>query len=330
MTPSLPPTTGQLDSPSRGTSRLAPSPTGALHLGNARTFLVNWALARQRGWDLVLRVEDLDSPRVKVGADRDAMAAFEWLGIDYDGEPFVQSDHLGDYWQVLVELSRSTPVFRCDLTRREVEAALSAPHAGDHETRFVPDLRPSDPIAYRPTDPLANYRLRVDAGPVAVEDRVAGRVVCNPGEEVGDFLLWTKRGVPSYQLAVVVDDLRQRVTDVVRGSDLLPSAARQTLVYRALGKEAPNWWHLPLVLGPDGRRLAKRHGDSRLAHYRERGVPRERVIGLLASWCGFPGPRRELDAASFLAEFDIRAVPPEPVVFEKEDEAWLLNGAAAP
>ncbi|MGE3167015.1 MAG: glutamate--tRNA ligase family protein [Planctomycetota bacterium] len=312
--------------PTGRVSRLAPSPTGALHLGNARTFLVNWALARQRGWRLVMRIEDLDSPRVKDGAERDALDVLAWLGVDYDGTPFVQSQHLDDYWSALVELSRGSSVFRCDLTRREVEAAASAPHLGDHETRYVPELRPTDPAAYQPVSRLANYRLRVDAAAVTVEDRVAGAVVCDPGQEVGDFLLWTKRGVPSYQLAVVIDDVRQHVTDVVRGVDLLPSAARQTLLYRALGAPTPTWWHLPLVIGEDGRRLAKRHGDSRVAHYRDLGIAPTRVVGLLAHWCGLSGPLRELDAATFLRSFDIEALPRTPIVFDAAAEAWLLGG----
>ena len=119
---------------------------------------------------------------------------------------------------------------------------------------------------------------------IALTDEIAGPLLHRPFDEVGDFVVWTKRGVPAYQLAVVVDDARQHVSDVVRGDDLLPSAGRQTLLYRALDHTSPRWWHVPLVLGEDGRRLAKRHGDTRLATYRDAGVPPERIVGLLAGW----------------------------------------------
>ncbi|MCA9297128.1 MAG: hypothetical protein KC983_11440, partial [Phycisphaerales bacterium] len=139
-----------------------------------------------------------------------------------------------------------------------------------------------------------------------------------------------KRGTPAYQLAVVVDDIRQHVTDVVRGDDLLPSAARQTLLYRALGHTPPNWWHLPLVYGTDGLRLAKRHGDTRLTTYRAQGVRPERVIGLIARWSGIDtGPADEthnMTADEFAEAFDLDRLPRTRVTFTEEDDAWLHRG----
>lgn len=158
---------------------------------------------------------------------------------------------------------------------------------------------------------------------MGVVDDFCGRREFHPQREVGDFLVATKGGQPSYQLAVVVDDARQGVTHVVRGDDLLPSAARQRLLYQRLGLgPAPAYTHLPLVVGEDGRRLAKRHGDTRACAYREAGVTAERVIGLLAEWCGI-GLRREMTAVDFAERFTLAELPREPAVFRAADDAWL-------
>jgi glutamyl-tRNA synthetase len=218
-------------------------------------------------------------------------------------------------------------VYRCDLTRREIEQAVTAPHIDDHEIRFPAELRPGveSTELWSFTDESANYRLRVPERRFTIEDDFAGHVELDPFNEVGDFVVWTRRGVPAYQLAVVVDDARQGVTHVIRGDDLLPSAARQTLIYEALGAPPPKWMHLPLVLGPDGRRLAKRHGDTRVETYRAQGVPAERIIGLIAHWSGVSDARVELSAADFLGRFELDTLPKCPITFTQDDHAWLLS-----
>jgi glutamyl-tRNA synthetase len=159
---------------------------------------------------------------------------------------------------------------------------------------------------------------------VSFEDGFRGAVAVDPGEEVGDFIVWTRRGQPAYQLAVVVDDDRQGVTRVVRGDDLLGSAGRQMLLMDALAVERrPAYVHLPLVRGPDGRRLAKRHGDTRLTSYRAAGVPPERVIGLVAWWCGARENRAPMSALAFCDAFRLDRMGPDDIVFSPEDERWL-------
>jgi glutamyl-tRNA synthetase len=312
-------------------TRLAPSPTGTLHLGNARTFLVNWALARNRGWKICLRIEDLDITRVRPGAAEEALDLLRWLGIDWDENPFTQSHDLEPYRAAMHTLARQNLVYASALTRKQVEHAASAPHAGESETRFPADLRPdmrNDPDTFRFERMDTNYRFIVAEGHVEVADEFAGHHMFEPARECGDFIVWTRQGVPAYQLAVVVDDTRQGVTDVVRGDDLLPSAARQTLIYRALGTRSPRWWHLPLVLGDDGRRLAKRHGGgTHLQAFRQAGTSPERVVGLLAAWCGVadrstPTP---MSAHDFRQRFDIDMLPRSPVHFTTDDLTWL-NG----
>ena len=319
-------------------TRLAPSPTGALHLGNVRTFLINWALARRRGWRVLMRVEDLDTPRTKAGAAVEALGLLEWLGVDWDEGPVFQSAELsggcgGAYGEAMGRLASLGLVYPCSLTRREIEAAASAPHrsegggAGDGESRYPSSLRMSGcdrPRAFEGREG-ENWRFVVREGGVVLEDGFRGEVSLDPSASVGDFVVWTKRGEPSYQLAVTVDDARHGVTRVVRGDDLLDSAGRQLLLYEALGLRAPGWFcHVPLVVGGDGRRLAKRHGDTRLARYKEEGVRPERVVGLVAHLSGFAGGPRELSAAEFAAGFDLSRLPAGAVVFGEEEEAWLV------
>jgi glutamyl-tRNA synthetase len=305
------------------TSRLAPSPTGALHLGNVRTFLVNWALARRGGWILKMRIEDLDGPRVKPGATEHTLEVLDWLGIDFDGPVLIQSRNLEPYREAMRRLCAAGVVYPCQLSRREIELAASAPHAGDDAA--APAARPATlgHAAFQRED--TNYRMVVPPDPVTVHDEFAGVTRQDPAADGGDFVVWTRRGTPAYQLAVVVDDAAQGVTDVVRGDDLLPSAARQMLLDAALGLPVPRWWHLPLVVGPDGRRLAKRHGDTRVDRYRQAGVPPQRVIGLVAHWCGLTPRPAPMDRDEFRDGLDIAAVSRHPVTFTDLEDRWLLS-----
>lgn len=306
-------------------TRLAPSPTGALHLGNARTFLVNWVHARQQEWEIVLRIEDLDGPRVKTGASDQAIEDLRWLALSWDDGPFAQRGDLAPYQAALEKLAGEGDIYPCRCTRRKIEAAaLSAPHGDEHELRYPGTCRPAlaGPTTYEPTANVA-WRLRVPDGVTSFTDNFAGRHNQDIQQTTGDFLVATKDGLPSYQLAVVVDDARQGIDRIVRGDDLLGSTHRQLLLQQRLGlTPTPEYWHLPLVVGADGRRLAKRHGDSRLSHYRELGVPAERIIGLVAEWCGI-GPRRPMGADELLERFDLGKVPREKIVFTPADDAWL-------
>jgi glutamyl-tRNA synthetase len=313
------------DTRSGGVTRLAPSPTGALHLGNARTFLVNWAVARRRGWRIVLRIEDLDTPRNKPGAADQALRDLEWIGVDWDIGPIVQSADLGPYREAMESLAQRGLAYPSELTRSQVESASSAPQeGGGHEVRFPPELRPE--IRRRPFDaPKTGWRVVVPDREVCFEDEFAGAQRHHPSEAIGDFIVWTARGHPAYQLAVVVDDARQGVTHVVRGDDLLESAARQILLYEALGEgRPPRYCHLPLVKGSDGRRLAKRHGDTRVARYRDAGVTCERVVGLMGFWCGVTPTRTPMSPAEFRERFNLDRMPRGPITFAPEDDAWLV------
>jgi glutamyl-tRNA synthetase len=306
-------------------TRLAPSPTGALHLGNARSFLINWAMARRNGWGIVLRIEDLDTPRVKAGADLQAIEDLRWLGVDWDEGPYWQKRDLGPYTRAMESLRARGLVYACRCTRREIDAAASAPHAEDHEQRYPGHCRDLG----LPLDASSALRLRTPPGVVEFEDALAGPQRVDVQAGVGDFVLWTKAGLPAYQLAVVVDDARQGVTQVVRGDDLLGSTGRQVWLYRLLELgQSPGYTHLPLVLGPDGRRLAKRHGDTRLASLRAAGVAAEAVVGLLAWWSGLVDRPEAMDSGGFLERFDLARVPRSPVTCDAAAMDELLSLSA--
>lgn len=306
-------------------TRLAPSPTGALHLGNARTFLVNWALARQSGWRVLLRIEDIDGPRIKAGAAQQAIDDLRWLGIDWDEGPVVQSTRLPIYAAAVEQLLQSGAAYPCVCSRSEVASAASAPHAEDGSVVYPGICRDrfADLAAARATGREPAIRFRVPERRVAFVDQFAGPQAFDVARELGDFVIAKADGTPAYQLAVVLDDAASGVTDIVRGADLIDSTPRQLLLYEALGlAPTPRYYHLPLITGPDGRRLAKRHGDTRLSHYREQGVPAERVLALLARWSGVPAGEA-IAAGEFCERFELAKLPREAVVCAAEDDAWL-------
>ena len=274
---------------------------------------------------MILRIEDLDGPRVKPEAAAQAIDVLGWLGLDWDAGALYQSHDLRPYREALEHLAARGLTYPCPATRREIEAALSAPHAGDHEVRYPGLYRPPDPPAI-PPDTATATRVIVPDEAIPFTETLHGTRAVNVQQQVGDFIVETKAGLPAYQLAVVVDDARQGVTHVVRGDDLLDSTARQVLLYRLLRLgRPPRYTHLPLVLGPDGRRLAKRHGDTRVASYRDAGVAAERIVGLMASWCGVTERREAMAAAEFAERFRAAKLSPDPVTFGEEDHRWLMQ-----
>jgi len=263
------------------TGRLAPTPTGHLHAGHARTFHRAWERARQAGGRLILRIEDLDPARCRAEFALAAINDLRWLGLDWDGEPVFQSArreaHLAA-WRVLRD---GGWIYPCRRSRREIAAAAPfAPH-GDE---------PLFPVAWR-GDPAEaagherpdgwNWRFRVPAGEgIRFVDGALGPVERVAGRDFGDFLVWNRDNVPAYELAVVVDDLEMGVTEIVRGEDLLTSTARQILVARALGAALPATFHTPLVRDAGGRRLAKRDGALAISALRAAGwMPADVLAG---------------------------------------------------
>ena len=308
-------------------TRLAPSPTGALHLGNARTFLINYLLARQRGWRVVMRIEDLDGPRTKAGADEQALADLQWLGLSWDGPAVYQSHRTDAYHAALRTLIDAGAAYPCVCSRKDIERAGGAPHADEHVVAYpniCRDRFTSADHAHDETGRDVAWRVRVHNTPLTVDDAFAGRHEFDLQGLCGDFVIFRRSGLAAYQLAVVVDDAAAGVNEIVRGDDLLNSAAMQSHLRHLLGlTPEPRHWHVPLVLGPDGRRLAKRHGDTRLSHYRDAGTTPQRMLGLLAHWCGALEAPREIAMDDLLTLFDITRLPPTPVTFTPENDRYL-------
>jgi len=318
--------------PVRYVGRLAPSPTGAQHLGNARTYLIAWLAARGCGGRLVLRIEDIDSPRVKHGAIEGALEDLRWLGLDWDEGPIFQTERLSFYESALRVLQAQELVYPCTCSRSDVERAASAPHA-DHEGPAYPGTcagRTAASAANLADQPFA-WRFRVKPESPEFVDGFRGPTQIRIQEAGGDFVVWKSLGTPAYQLAVAVDDAAQQVTEVIRGDDLVPSTHRQLLLYEALGLRPPSFVHVPLVVGPDGRRLAKRHGDTRLASLRQAGVPAEALLGLLAwscSWMDKPAP---ISARELIPLFRLETIPGQAFVLTPQHLASIgfASGSSA-
>jgi glutamyl-tRNA synthetase len=295
--------------------RLAPSPTGAQHVGNARTYLIAWLAVRAAGGRVSVRIEDIDGPRIKTGATLQALDDLRWLGLDWDGDPVVQSERMPHYRAAFERLKSQGAIYPCTCTRSDVIAAASAPHAGDEGPAY-----PRTCIAKTERDiPRGTpycWRFHVDESP-AYDDLVRGRVAVDLHAAVGDFVVWKANGTPAYQLAVVVDDAAMGIDHVIRGDDLVPSTPRQLLLYRALGLTPPNFGHVPLVVGPDGRRLAKRHGDTRMQTLRSCGVTAEVVVGLLAWSCGWRRTAEPVAARELIGDFSLATIPKSPFVFRE-------------
>jgi len=301
--------------------RFAPSPTGRLHLGNARSALLGWLQARAAGGEFLLRIEDLDQARCRPEHRDSLYRDLEYLGLDWDGTPLLQSQRGGLYEEALEQLRAAGRVYPCFCTRAEIARAASAPHGLSEEGPRYPGTcaeLSEEEIERRRAVRRPALRLRPFPGVVVFEDLVHGRQEQDVEAVVGDFVVRRNDGVASYQLAVVVDDAASEITHVLRGDDLLSSTARQLQLYQALGLTPPRFAHVPLLVGPDGKRMAKREGASAVAELREAGVPAERVIGLLAAWSGL-GDGSPISAAELAREFRLQKVPREPVVVREEE-----------
>ncbi len=295
--------------------RLAPSPTGGLHLGHARTFLIAWLAARHAGGKVILRIEDLDATRVRAEAAAMAITDLRWLGLDWDEGPFVQSQRAEFYAQALNRLMAAELVYPCTCTRAEIEGAASAPHAEDEGPTYpgtCSGRRGGDALTLG--DRLFAWRFRVPAGEVPWNDLFLGEVALDPRRLGGDFVVGRNNLGPAYQLAVVVDDALLGVTQVIRGDDLVPSTPRQIVLYRALGWAPPQFGHVPLAVTSDGRRLAKRDGSIKLATLREQGVDPRRLIGTLAQSCGWSETIVPSWPGEWVRRFEPKALPRTPWV----------------
>jgi len=280
-------------------------------VGNLRTALLAWLFARSAGARFLVRVEDLDRSRVRPGMEEAQLADLAALGLDWDGPVVRQSGRMGLYEEAIGRLDGGGLLYPCYCTRAEIRAAASAPHgipAGDHYPGTCRNLtavqRAEREAAGRPPA----LRVRSGDARIAFEDRLLGKF----GETVDDFVVRRNDGTPAYQLAVVVDDAAQEIGEVVRGADLADSTPRQILLSRLLGLPEPSYAHVPLVLGPDGRRLAKRHGAVALS---ERPEEPDEVRAWMARTLGLAEPKETPSMDDLVPRFDPRSLSREPTIW---------------
>ncbi|MDJ0837490.1 MAG: tRNA glutamyl-Q(34) synthetase GluQRS [Acidobacteriota bacterium] len=293
--------------------RYAPSPTGPLHLGNARTALIAWLQARLHGGRFIMRTEDLDLPRARKESYGQILDNLHWLGLDWDEGPrlggahgpYLQSQRHSLYQKALNLLIDRDLAFACYCSRKDIIAASGAPHRRGRTHLYPGTCR--DNHRERPgTNPKTGrppaWRLRAPNRDIALVDRIAGPFSQNLAEDVGDFVLQRTDGLFGYQLAVVVDDILMGMTDVVRGADLLDSTPRQVYLYELFGFPAPRFWHVPLLLDEEGKRMAKRDGSTSIMEARQNGMKPEELIGRLAATLNLVEPGAVISARDLLSE----------------------------
>lgn len=313
--------------------RFAPSPTGYLHVGGARTALYNWLFARHHGGVLILRIEDTDADRSKPELTTAILESLEWLGLTWDEGPFHQSERLDRYRAVAEQLERLGHAYPCFCTTEELQAKRAQAEAQKRPWKYdgtCRGLTGAQREQLRASGRTSALRFRVpDDGETVFDDQVFGQIKVDH-RDLEDFVLLRSDGQPTYHLGVVADDLDMRVTHVIRGADHLSNTPKQILMYLALGAPTPVFAHLPLILGPDRQRLSKRHGATSVGAYREQGVLPEALLNFLAllGWTPPKAPgeaeaREILPLDEMVRAFELTTVSRSNAVFDLEKLAWM-------
>ena len=307
--------------------RFAPSPTGYLHVGGARTALYNWLYARHVGGVLILRIEDTDVDRSKPELTTAILESLEWLGLNWDEGPIYQSQRLDRYSEIALSLERSGHAYPCFCTSEQLQSKRAKAEAERRAWKYegtCRELSTADRDRLRAEGRPAALRFRIpDSGKTSFEDQVFGHIEVEH-RDLEDFVLLRSDGHPTYHLGVVADDLDLRVTHVIRGADHISNTPKQILMYQALKAPVPIFAHLPLILGPDKQRLSKRHGATAVGAYREQGVLPEALVNFLAllGWTP-PGQKEIVPIEEMIRDFDLATVSKSNAVFDLEKLAWM-------
>jgi glutamyl-tRNA synthetase len=306
--------------------RFAPSPTGFLHVGGARTAIFNWLIARKNGGKFLLRIEDTDKERSSQASVEQIFSSLQWLGIDWDGDPVYQSRQQNRHYNVAHELLAGGKVYRCFCTPESLKAERQRAEA--EKKAFVYDGRcqrlTSESVQsnLNAKKPFA-LRLKIVKGETVFDDLIRGEITVNH-DELDDFVILRSDGTPMYHLAVVVDDHDMEVTHIIRGDDHLPNTPKQILIYQALGWKLPLYAHLPLVHGFDGARLSKRHGATSVDEFREKGYLPEALFNYLCLLGWAPGGDREiLSRDEIISLFSLEKVNKKNAVFDEKKLKWM-------
>lgn len=307
-------------------TRIAPSPTGMLHLGTARTALFSWAYARHHGGRFILRIEDTDRERSTEEAVRVIIDAMAWLALDYDEGPIRQTERLPRYREVIEQMLAAGTAYKCYATLEELEAMRQAQIARGEKPRYDGRWRPENARGKTPPPgvaPVIRFR-NPDDGEVAWNDLVKGPISFS-NTELDDLVIARADWVPTYNFAVVVDDIDMRITHVLRGDDHVNNTPRQINIYRALGATPPAFGHLPMILGPDGQKLSKRHGAVSVLQYEEDGFLPEALVNYLARLGWSHGDDEKFTREQFVQWFDLDHVNRAPAQYNLDKLLWL-NG----
>ncbi len=302
-------------------TRFAPSPTGYLHLGGARTALFNWAYARRHGGKFILRIEDTDTERSTQESEQAIFDAMTWLGLDWDEGPFFQMKRLPRYREVAEQLLREGKAYRCYCTREELEQMRAAQRARGEKPRYDGRWRDSKSPPPPGIAPVIRFRNPLE-GEVTFQDLVKGSITISNGE-LDDLVLLREDGVPTYNFGVVVDDLDMKITHVIRGDDHVNNTPRQINIFRALGTGLPQFAHVPMILGADGERLSKRHGAVSVMQYAEEGYLPEALANYLARLGWSHGDEEIFSKAQLVEWFDLGHVNRAAAHFDPEKLRWL-------
>jgi glutamyl-tRNA synthetase len=305
-------------------TRFAPSPTGYLHLGGARTALFSWAYARKHSGRFILRIEDTDRERSTRESTQAILDAMEWLGLDYDEGPFYQMQRLARYREVAEELVRNGKAYYCYASKEELDALREAQRARGEKPRYDGRWRPENAHGKSPPagiEPVVRFR-NPDEGEVVLDDLVKGTVIVQ-NAELDDLVILRADGVPTYNFGVVVDDLDMDITHVIRGDDHVNNTPRQINIFRALGASLPQFAHVPMILGADGERLSKRHGAVSVMQYFEDGYLPEAMLNYLARLGWSHGDDEVFSKAQLIEWFELGHISKSAARFDPQKLLWL-------
>lgn len=306
-------------------TRFAPSPTGYLHIGGARTALFSWAFARKHGGQFILRIEDTDQERSTLESEQAILDGLQWLGLDWDEGPYYQMQRLARYREVAEQLVATGHAYYCYASKEELDAMREAQRARGEKPRYDGRWRPEpgkrlpDPPAG--VTPVLRFR-NPQEGSVGFHDLIKGHVTV-ANHELDDLVLMRADGIPTYNFGVVVDDWDMGITHVIRGDDHVNNTPRQINILKALGAPIPIYAHVPMILGHDGERLSKRHGAVSVLQYREDGYLPEALLNYLARLGWGHGDAEKFDLATFVRWFDVADVSHSAARFDQGKLTWL-------
>ncbi|MGB3365551.1 MAG: glutamate--tRNA ligase [Thermodesulfobacteriota bacterium] len=300
-------------------TRFAPSPTGSLHVGGARTAIFNWLFARHAGGQFVLRIEDTDRTRSTEESISEITDAMQWLGLDWDEGPFRQSDRLEIYQKMANQLLESGHAYKCYVTPEELEEKRKEAQSKGDVLRYK---REWAKLNEGPDTPYVIRLQTPDEGTIEVQDKLRGTVTFD-ATEVDDFVILKRDGFPTYNFAVVVDDATMNITHVIRGDDHLINTPRQVLIYNALDYEIPELAHVSMILGSDNKRLSKRHGATSVVAYKDRGYLPEAIINFLSRLGWSFGDQEIFTKTELIEKFTLDHVGKSAAVFNEEKLEWL-------